>query len=77
MNELNDRGIRGSLKKAFPPIDSKLPRDLWPDMLRQINASRATPPLRHLPWYDWALIGGSASALAFFPKLILLFAFHL
>ena len=72
MNEYDDRQIREALKRSYPPINTELGRDLWPAVLRKLD----TRPAR-VPWYDWALIGLSASVLLFFPQLILVFAYHL
>jgi len=72
MTELDDRQIREALKQAFPPANAELRRDLWPAVLRKLDAH----PSR-VPWYDWALIGVSASVFLFFPQLILVFAYHL
>jgi hypothetical protein len=71
MNEHDDREIREALKESLAPINTELGRDLWLDVLRKLE----TRPV-HIPWYDWALIGVSASVLLFFPKLILLFVYH-
>ena len=73
MNEYDDRQIREALKRSYPPINTELGRDLWPAVLRKLDTRR---PAR-VPWYDWALIGLSASVLLFFPELILVFAYHL
>jgi len=67
-----DRQIREALKQSFPPVNTALRRDLWPAVLRKLDAR----PVR-VPWYDWALIGLSASVFLFFPQLILVFAYHL
>jgi hypothetical protein len=64
--------VRSALRKAFPPVDAELHRDLWPAMRRRLEA----PPQR-VPWYDWVLTGGLAGALVVFPKLVLFFAYHL
>ena len=72
MNEHDDRQIREALKRSFPPINTGLGRDLWPGVLRKLD-TRPAP----VPWYDWALLGLSASVLLFFPGLILVFAYHL
>lgn len=64
--------IRAALRAAFPPVDTELRRDLWPAMLRRLDE-----PARKVPWYDWALAGGLAGLTAFFPRLILFFAYHL
>jgi hypothetical protein len=71
--ERNDEEeIQAALQEAFPPVDSELRRDLWPVMLRRLDA-----PTQKVPWYDWVLAGGLAGVAVFFPKLILLFAYHL
>jgi hypothetical protein len=72
MTEHNDRQIRDALKQSFPPVKTELQRDLWPDVLRKLD-------LRHIrvPWYDWALVGLSAMMFVVFPRLVLVFAYHL
>jgi len=72
MNEPEARHIREALKQTFPAMNTELRRDLWPAVLRKLDAR----PVQ-VPWYDWALIGLSVSVFLFFPRLILLFAYHL
>ena len=72
MTEHNDREIREALKQSLPPVNSELRRDLWPDVLRKLDL----PPVR-VPWYDWALVGLSAVMFLAFPRLVLVFAYHL
>ena len=72
MNEHGDRQIHEALKRSFPPIDIELRRDLWPTVLARLDARPAS-----VPWYDWVLMGMSASMFLFFPQLILVFAYHL
>jgi hypothetical protein len=67
----DDRQIGKTLKEAFPPVNTELRRDLWPAVLRKIN-SRPDP----VPWYDWALLGLSASVFLFYPRMILVLAYH-
>jgi hypothetical protein len=67
--------VRAILKKVFPPVASDEPlRDLWPLMLRRLNAHALR---QHVPWYDWALLGALAGTLAVFPGLILVVMYHL
>ena len=72
MTEQDDRQIREALQQSFPRLNTELHRDLWPAVLRKLDACPA-----RMPWYDWALIGLSASVFLFFPQLILVFAYHL
>jgi hypothetical protein len=72
MMENEARKIREALQQSFPPMNTELRRDLWPAVLHKLDA-----PHVRVPWYDWALIGVSASVFLFFPQLILVFAYHL
>jgi hypothetical protein len=71
MSEDNDR-IRDALKQSIPSVNTELRRDLWPDVLRKLDLR----PVR-VPWYDWALVGLSAAMFLAFPRLVLVFAYHL
>ena len=72
MTEHNDREIRDALKQSFPPVNTELRRDLLLDVLRKLDLR----PIR-VPWYDWALVGLSAVMFLAFPRLVLVFAYHL
>ena len=72
MTEPDDRQIRDALKQSFPPVKTELRRDLWSDVLRRLDYH----PIR-VPWYDWALVGLSAAMFLAFPRLFLVFAYHL
>ena len=72
MTEYDDRQIRDALKQSIPPVNTGLRRDLWPDVLRKLDLR----PTR-VPWYDWALVGVSAAMFLVFPRLVLVFAYHL
>lgn len=64
--------IQKTLQKAFPAVDAELRRDLWPEMLRRLDARP-----QKVPWYDWALACGLAVTMVLFPKLVVLLAYHL
>ena len=68
----DDRQIRDALQQSFPPVNTEIHRDLWPTVLRKLEA-RPAP----MPWYDWALIGLSVGVFLFLPRFILVFAYHL
>lgn len=72
MIEHDERQIREALRQSFPPVDTELGRDLWPDVLRRVDAQSPA-----VPWYDWALIAAMAALLLYFPQLVLVFAYHL
>lgn len=61
-----ERKLLAVLKREFPPLqNAELQRDLWPQMLRRLDAQ----PLR-VPWFDWALAAAVAVALLLFPNAI-------
>ncbi len=61
------------LRRAVPPMASpELGRDLWPQMLRRLNA----PPSR-VPWFDWALVALVAIWALASPQMIPILLFHL
>ncbi len=69
----NEKDLQALLKREFPSIqNAELQRDLWPQMLRRLDAQ----PLR-VPWFDWALAALVAAALLFFPGAIPALLYHL
>ena len=72
LDEHNDRQIRDALKQSFTPVNTELGRDLWPEILRRVDAHKVS-----VPWYDWVLVGLSAAMFLVFPRLVLVFAYHL
>lgn len=67
-----DNEIQRLLEEVVPRVDCELRKDLWPAMLRRLDAPRSS-----VPWYDWALIGLLSCWLAFFPHGILHLLYHL
>jgi hypothetical protein len=62
----NEKQVKALLKQALAPVKSlELQRDLWPQVLRRLDAE----PLR-IPWFDWALAALLLAALLIFPGTI-------
>jgi hypothetical protein len=73
MSQQDDKEFRELLKQALPPVaDTKLRRDLWPNMLKKLDEQ----PLR-VPWFDWALAALLGVALVLFPGAIPALLYHL
>jgi hypothetical protein len=76
MNERHQERMEQLLKKSLPPISAQvgaeLRRDLWPAMLKRLEA-RPTA----VPWFDWALLTAVAAWLVFFPGAIPVLLYHL
>ncbi len=76
MNEHDQERIKQLLKNSLPPISGRmhaeLRRDLWPALLKRLEAAPAA-----VPWFDWALLAAVAAYLAFFPGAIPVLLYHL
>jgi len=76
MNEQDQKRIALLLKNSLPPMSGRvgveLQRDLWPAMLKRLEASPTA-----VPWFDWALLAAVAACLAFFPEAIPVLLYHL
>jgi hypothetical protein len=67
-NHENEKELQELLKQALPPVQkTELQRDLWPQMLRRLDAP---PHPFRVPWFDWALAAALVAALLFFPGAI-------
>lgn len=73
MNEEQEARLRKMLQAARPPIGAQDPaRNLWPAMQRRLGAKAAATP-----WFDWALAGGLAVFIVFFPGAIPVLLYYL
>jgi hypothetical protein len=73
MTQHDDKELQELLRQAMTPVeDTELPRDLWPEMLKRLEA----PPVR-VPWFDWALAALLGAALVLFPGGIPALLYHL
>jgi hypothetical protein len=73
MNQDEQNRMKRLLQQALLPVaDAEPARDLWPDVLRRLDATPASPP-----WYDLALAGGLVALTAFFPAAIPVFLYFL
>ena len=65
-NQQHDKELRALLQREFPSLqNAELQRDLWPQMLRRLDAQPA-----RIPWFDWALAAAVTAALLLFPNAI-------
>jgi hypothetical protein len=79
MNANDELRLKKLLKQALPPVegDPKPSRDLWPALLRRLDARPAAPPRFNWAWLDWALVAGLIAFAAFFPASIPVFFYYL
>jgi hypothetical protein len=75
-NEESSKEVKALLKAAIAPVkDTKLRRDLWPQMLRKLDEQPS--PANNVPWFDWTLAVILSAALFFFPGAIPALLYHL
>ena len=75
-NEENNKEMKALLKQAIAPVeDTELRRDLWPKMLRRLEAQPAL--VVSVPWFDWVLAAILGAVLVFFPGSIPALLYHL
>lgn len=73
MNQQEEEQIKQLLQGALPRMEGEEPaRDLWPAMLRRIEARPVTTP-----WFDAALAGGLAALALCFPMAIPVILYYL
>ena len=66
MNHPDEQEFQALLKRVFLPFETaELQRDLWPRMLRRLEAHAP-----RVPWFDWALAAAVAAMLLLFPNVI-------
>jgi hypothetical protein len=84
MNEDDQDRIKKLLQQALPPVkgDSEPRRDLWPAMLRRLDARPAAPILTgwarfNSVWFDGALAAGLVALIASSPASIPVILYYL
>ena len=80
MNEQDENRIKQLLQQSLPPVDpaAEPSRDLWPAVLRRIDAEPAAAPgPARQNWFDWALLAGLVVFAASFPATIPVLLYYL
>ncbi|MGD0294119.1 MAG: hypothetical protein ABSB30_09710 [Terracidiphilus sp.] len=84
MNAYDENRMKKLLQQALPAMkgDAGPGRDLWPDVLRRLNAktaAQATTGWAWLggAWFDGALLAGLVALVAIFPATIPVFLYYL
>jgi hypothetical protein len=74
MNSDQDVRMKTLLQQALPRVEGQPEpeHDLWPAVLRKMDARPAPPPL-----VDWALVAGLVAFVGFFPAAIPVLLYYL
>ena len=79
MNAHDEEHMKKLLQQALPPVkgDSEQRRDLWPDLLRRLDAEPAAPAFSGWAVFDGALLAGLVGLAAIFPAPIPVFLYYM
>ena len=79
MNAHEEDRMKQMLREALPPVDpdAEPGRDLWPDVLRRLDAQPAAASRSGWVWFDFALLAGLAVLAVSFPASIPLLLYYL
>lgn len=73
IGEQGTKDVEELLREVLTPVGELEPeKDLWPAMLRRMDARMKAPP-----WIDWALACGVAVFALTFPAAIPVFLYYL
>jgi hypothetical protein len=83
MNAHDEDRIKELLRQAMPPVGAEAEPapepsiDLWPAVLRRLDAHRAAQPRLNWVWFDWALLAGVVAVTVAFPASIPMLLYYL
>jgi hypothetical protein len=79
MNAHDEDDLKRLLRQAMPLVegDAGPGRDLWPAMLRRLDAEPAAPAFSGWAVFDGALLAGLVGLAALFPASIPVFLYYL
>jgi hypothetical protein len=79
MNAHDEDDLKRLLRQALPPVEgnARPGRDLWPDLLRRLDAEPAAPAFSGWAIFDGTLLAGLVGLAAFFPAAIPVFLYYL
>jgi hypothetical protein len=79
MNAHDEDEVKRLLRQALPPVegDAGPGRDLWPAILRRLDAESAAPAFSGCAVFDGALLAGLVGLAALFPASIPVFLYYL
>jgi hypothetical protein len=79
MNAHDEDGVKNLLRQALPSVegDAGPERDLWPAMLRRLDAESAAPAFSGWAVFDGALLAGLVGVAVLFPASIPVFLYYL
>lgn len=79
MKEQDRERMKTLLREALPPVElnPEPGRDLWPAVLRRLDAEPARAHSNPWLWFDWALLAGVAALAVSSPASIPVLLYYL
>jgi hypothetical protein len=79
MNTNDEERMKKLLRQSLPPVksDAGPERNLWPAMLRRLDAETAAPASIGWAWFDGTLLAGLVGLVAIFPSAIPVLLYYL
>jgi hypothetical protein len=84
MNTHDEERMKKLLRQSLPPVkgDAGPERDLWPAMLRRLDATTTAHALTgwaffNSAWFDGTLLAGLVGLVSIFPSAIPVFLYYL
>jgi hypothetical protein len=79
MNANDQEQVKKLLQQSLPPVNSSEGpgRDLWPEVLRRLDANSVVSVSPGWAWFDGALLAGLVGLGAIFPAAIPVFLYYL
>jgi hypothetical protein len=73
MSAHDEDRLQNLLRQALPPVGAEPaepPHDMWPEVLRRLDAHPAAQARSKWVWFDWALAAGLAVVTVSIPASI-------
>jgi hypothetical protein len=79
MKKQDENRIKQLLQQSLPAVDpaASPSHDLWPAVLRRLDAEPAKAASSSIPLFDWALMAGLVVFAVSFPATIPVFLYYL
>ena len=72
-----DQELKSLMQGALVPMETKLQRDLWPQVSARLGERQRRQISVRLKWWEWALVTGDLGAAFYAPDAIPALLYHL
>jgi hypothetical protein len=72
-----DQGLKQLIEGSLAPMETKLQRDLWPQLSARLGQRGRRSVRIRLKWWEWALAAGDLGGAFYAPDAIPALLYHL